>query len=61
MATEASLPLLAGVELGGTKCICILGTGPRDIRAQVELPTQWPEPTLAAIAGVLDGWRAAGA
>lgn len=60
MATEASLPLLAGVELGGTKCICILGTGPRDIRAQVELPTQWPEPTLAAIAGVLDGWRAAG-
>jgi fructokinase len=55
------LPLLAGVELGGTKCICILGTGPRDIRAQVEVPTQAPEPTLAAIATVLDGWRAAGA
>ncbi|MGC1457055.1 MAG: ROK family protein [Steroidobacteraceae bacterium] len=54
------LPLLAGVELGGTKCICTLGTGPRDIRAQVEVPTQAPEPTLAAIAKVLDGWRAAG-
>jgi fructokinase len=60
MAPQASVPLLAGVELGGTKCICILGTGFRDIRAQVELPTQAPEPTLAAIATVLDGWRAAG-
>ena len=39
-APEAGQPLLAGVELGGTKCICILGTGPQDIRAQVELPTE---------------------
>ncbi len=60
MASDAPLPLLAGVELGGTKCICILGTGPRDIRAQVELSTQAPEATLAAIETVLDGWRAAG-
>jgi fructokinase len=60
MAPAASLPLLAGVELGGTKCICILGTGPLDIRAQVELPTQAPESTLAAVARVLEGWRAAG-
>jgi fructokinase len=52
--------MLAGVELGGTKCICILGTGPLDIRAQVEVPTQAPAPTLAAITMVLDGWRAAG-
>jgi len=58
MATEASLPLLAGVELGGTKCICILGTGPLDIRAQVGLPTRAPQVTLAAIEAVLDGWRA---
>lgn len=55
---DGGLPLLAGVELGGTKCVCILGTGPRDIRAQVEVPTRAPEPTLAAIATVLDGWRA---
>jgi fructokinase len=52
--------LLAGVELGGTKCICILGTGPADIRAQVELPTREPAGTLAAIEVVLDGWRLQG-
>ncbi|HTB67032.1 MAG TPA: ROK family protein [Steroidobacteraceae bacterium] len=60
MAPDASLPLLAGVELGGTKCICILGTGPEDVRAQVELPTHAPAATLAAIEAVLDDWRAQG-
>jgi fructokinase len=60
MATEASPPLLAGVEFGGTKCICILGSGPQGIRAQVELPTRAPQVTLAAIEAVLDDWRAQG-
>src|ERR1700761_5137167 len=50
-------PLLAGVELGGTKCICVLGTGPGDIRDQVELPTQTPSLTLPAIEELLDRWR----
>lgn len=53
-------PLLAGVELGGTKCICVLGTGPHDIRAQIELPTHDPPGTLAAIEAVLEGWRTPG-
>jgi len=35
----ASKPLLAGVELGGTKCVCLIGTGPEDIRAQISVPT----------------------
>lgn len=48
--------MLAGVELGGTKCICTLGTGPDDVRAQVAIPTTSPAATLAAIARVLDGW-----
>ncbi len=52
--------LLAGVELGGTKCRCILGTGPRDIRAQVQLATQDPSVTLPGVEAVLDGWRARG-
>jgi fructokinase len=56
----AGVPLLAGVEFGGSKCICILGVGPWDIRAQVEVPTQSPAVTLPALEAVLDGWRAAG-
>lgn len=48
--------LLAGVELGGTKCVCILGNGPGDICAQERLPTADPHTTLARIESVLDGW-----
>ena len=49
--------LLAGVELGGTKCVCILGSGPGDIRAQERLATADPHTTLSRIESVLDGWR----
>ena len=52
-------PLLAGVELGGTKCICILGTGPDDIREQRRIQTAGPDVTLAEIASVLDSWQVA--
>jgi fructokinase len=50
--------LLAGVELGGTKCVCILGTGPADLRAQERLPTGDREDTLRQIEAVLERWRA---
>jgi fructokinase len=50
--------LLAGVELGGTKCVCILGTGPDDVRATERLPTGEREATLKAVEAVLDRWRA---
>lgn len=46
-----------GVELGGTHCRCILGSGPGDVRAEAELPTRDPGTTLSAIAGVLEQWR----
>jgi fructokinase len=49
--------LLAGIEMGGTKCVCTLGTGPDAIRAQETVPTNAPESTLAEIAGLLDSWR----
>jgi fructokinase len=51
------LPLVAGVELGGTKCVCLLATGPSDIRAQHRIATGAPQPTLAAIREVLSGWQ----
>jgi fructokinase len=49
--------LLAGVELGGTKCVCILGTGPDDIRAQERLATADPESTLSRIEALLEQWQ----
>jgi fructokinase len=50
--------LLAGVELGGTKCVCILATGPDDIRKQAVVPTTEPDATLAAIERALAYWSA---
>ena len=51
-------PLLAGVELGGTKCICLIGTAPDDIRAQVSIPTGTEAPkTLELIANQLREWQ----
>lgn len=50
-------PLLAGVELGGTKCVCIVGTGPHDVREQISVPTGEREPTLGRINSVLEGWQ----
>src|SRR4029077_8393089 len=52
-----SAKLLAGVELGGTKCVCILGTGPDDVRAVERLPTGEREETMRQIEAVLDRWR----
>ncbi len=51
-------PLVAGVELGGTKCVCLLATGPQDIRKEVRVPTRGPDETLAAIDAVLAQWHA---
>jgi fructokinase len=54
---SSGMPLLGGVELGGTKCVCILGTGPDDIRAQVRVPTGERQATLREIVAVFDGWE----
>lgn len=50
----ASKPLLGGVELGGTKCVCLLGSGPDDIRVRIVVPTgDDPATTLDRIEQVL--------
>jgi fructokinase len=61
--TASARPLFAGVELGGTKCVCLLGTGPQDIRSSVSIPTgSDPDATLARIESALqDGISAHGA
>ena len=35
-----------GIEAGGTKFVCAVGTGPDDIRAEVRFPTSMPDETL---------------
>lgn len=49
-------PLVAGIELGGTKVICVLARGPDAIEERVAIPTITPAETLAAVEGVIDGW-----
>ncbi|HEX8554260.1 MAG TPA: ROK family protein, partial [Sphingomonas sp.] len=49
-------PLIAGIELGGTKVNCILARGPGAIEDEVRIPTTWPDETLAAVEAVLDRW-----
>jgi fructokinase len=49
-------PLLAGVELGGTKIIFTLGTGPGAIVESERIATGEAEATLSAIENVLDEW-----
>ena len=51
--------LFGGVEAGGTKFVCAVGTGPDDIRAEARFPTTTPAETLnprpATSAGQGDG------
>src|SRR5687767_12623892 len=49
--------LLAGVELGDTKVVCVLGTGPDDVRAIERLPTGEREATLREVEAVFERWR----
>src|SRR5205085_11663633 len=51
-------PLLCAVDLGGTKCECVVGTSPDDIRERITVRTQRAAAaTLRRIAGVLRDWK----
>jgi fructokinase len=41
--------LYAGVEAGGTKFVCLVGSGPDDIRGEARFPTTMPETTLRQV------------
>jgi len=45
--------LYCGVETGGTKIVCLVGSGPDDIRAETSFPTSSPDEVLAKTIGFL--------
>lgn len=51
-------PLVAGVELGGTKCVCLLARSPEAVVDRRIVATASPDETLGAIESVLDEWKA---
>ena len=43
------MTLLGGIEAGGTKFVCAVGTDPDNIHAQVRIPTTTPDETLGKV------------
>lgn len=42
-------PVFGGLEAGGTKFVCAVGSGPDDVRAQVRIPTTTPGETIPKV------------
>lgn len=61
-ATQSSgdRPMLAGVEAGGTKIVCMVGSGPDRVTAIETVPTTTPTETLGRVAEFFTDIRAAG-
>ena len=49
--------MIAGLELGGTKCVAVLGEGDERIVERVSVATTDPATTLAALEEILNRWR----
>ncbi|MDP9352707.1 MAG: ROK family protein [Chloroflexota bacterium] len=47
MVQDNDTVLFGGIEAGGTKFVCAVGTGPDDLRAETQFPTTTPDETLA--------------
>jgi fructokinase len=41
--------LYGGIEAGGTKFVCAVGTGPDDLRAETKIPTTTPAETIERV------------
>ena len=51
-------PVVGGIEAGGTKFVCAVGSGPEDIRDEIRYPTTAPGETIAqAVAYFRDAQR----
>ena len=50
-------PLYAGVELGGTKCVCVLARSHKEVLDKQIVDTTEPEQTVSEIERILAGWH----
>jgi fructokinase len=50
--------LYGGIEAGGTKFVCAVGSGPDDVRAEVRFPTTIPEETIGQAIDFFRGQKA---
>ncbi len=48
--------LYGGVEAGGTKFVCVVGTGPDDRRAETVIPTTTPGETIGKVVDFFSGY-----
>ena len=53
----SNAPLIAGLELGGTKCVALLARGPDDVVDRRTIRTADPDTTLGELEAVLAGWH----
>ena len=52
------MTLYAGIEAGGTKFVCAVGSGPGDLRATARFPTTTPAETIGAAVDWIQGQTA---
>lgn len=58
---NSNLPVpFGGIDAGGTKWACAIGTSPSDIRASTTIPTTSPSETLNAVKNFFGDWMEAG-
>jgi fructokinase len=51
------MTLYGGLEAGGSKCVCAVGTGPDDVRAETRFRTTTPAATIAHIVDFFAPYR----
>ncbi len=52
------MSFFGGIEAGGTKFVCAVGTGPDDLRAEMQFPTTTPDKTMARAIGFFQSHQA---
>ena len=51
------MPLWGGIEAGGTKFVCAVGTGPDDLRAEERFPTTTPAESIGRAVEFFRRWQ----